>query len=619
MIRLRYSNRSLVIKGSTSYQDKNEAFGIIMIGILALWLIITSWRKWSDPQIDFGREVYIPWRMLNGAHWLTDIDDLYGPLSRFIDTVLFKLFGPSIMVIVWANIASYVVTLAVLYRLFKQGWGFVVSLASCFIFVSVFSFSQLTATSNYNFITPYSHQVIHGFLVCLFLVWILHGWVFELTLTKSVSIGLLIGLTALLKPEFILCAIFLTGAAWFWSMLQFGEPRFGALALIFLGALLPTLLFTLYFMSYLSVGDASAAACHAWLNGLFIWKDALTAHLLDNFSGMDNPSHNAYLHGFSTLKALALLGAIWLLSWLSNRLSFTWMRYTLVLLAAELLVKFGLWSIGWAEIGRVFLGLLAIYGCFKALVWFLRGRVMNDPKVGLTRLLMSVFAVSLMARMVLNGRVYQYGFCQASIAAMVIVAVLLGEVPEGSFLKDFARKVYISLISVLLFTGNVCLIMQSQALLAAKTASIGQDGDQFYSFPVQIGGNSEIISHFTEFLRKQPDTESLIVLPEGITLNYLSRKKSPVPELLFYVSPQLEDKILVKLRANPPTWVVFLSRDLTEYGVSHYGAKGQSGDKILDYIITHYSLVDSMGGDPSGALPVGGRLYKRNDLGKLRP
>lgn len=36
----------------------------------------------------------------------------------------------------------------------------------------------------------------------------------------------------------------------------------------------------------------------------------------------------------------------------------------------------------------------------------------------------------MMARMVLNGRVYQFGFVQSALAAVVVVAALIGEIPE---------------------------------------------------------------------------------------------------------------------------------------------------------------------------------------------
>ena len=47
-----------------------------------------SWRKWPDPLIDFGRELYLPWRLANGAVLYRDVDDFYGPLSQYLNAGL---------------------------------------------------------------------------------------------------------------------------------------------------------------------------------------------------------------------------------------------------------------------------------------------------------------------------------------------------------------------------------------------------------------------------------------------------------------------------------------------------------------------------------------------------
>ena len=165
-----YANNSIVFKGQKKLERLIECFGIFGVLALVVKLLILSWRKWCDPQIDYGRELYIPWRMAEGAKWLKDVDDLYGPLSRYIDAGLFKVFGPGIMVLAWANIILYFAILTLIYIIFRRTWGVLAALSAAFIFVGVFSFSQLTIISNYNFVTPYSQQATHGFLVSLVLL-----------------------------------------------------------------------------------------------------------------------------------------------------------------------------------------------------------------------------------------------------------------------------------------------------------------------------------------------------------------------------------------------------------------------------------------------------------------
>src|SRR5580700_4488478 len=72
---------------------------VSLVGI-AVFFLGTPWRKWPDPMIDFGRELYLPWRLAHGAVLYRDVDDFFGPLSQYFNSVLFRLFAPGMMVLV---------------------------------------------------------------------------------------------------------------------------------------------------------------------------------------------------------------------------------------------------------------------------------------------------------------------------------------------------------------------------------------------------------------------------------------------------------------------------------------------------------------------------------------
>jgi hypothetical protein len=50
-----------------------------------------------------------------------------------------------------------------------------------------------------------------------------------------------------------------------------------------------------------------------------------------------------------------------------------------------------------------------------------------SEQVLVARCLIVLLAAAMMARMLLNGRVYHYGFYQAAIAGVLIPAVIIGE------------------------------------------------------------------------------------------------------------------------------------------------------------------------------------------------
>jgi len=627
MVSFRLENGRLKFTTARIPGERGEAIGVVALVLLATALIASSWRKWLDPQIDYGRELYIPWRMLEGGKLFKDVDDLYGPLSRFIDFGLFKLFGPGMMVLAWANIVLYFVILGFVYYLLKQAWGYGAAILSTFIFVGVFSFSQLVLTSNYNFVTPYSQQVTHGFLVCLVLLALLPSWIDTISVKRSFYVGLMVGLTLVLKPEFILASGLVVSAAFLFRFRRLGVPHIRELLAGFFGIILPTSLLFFYFVSYLSFSKAFIAASFAWMNGLIIWKDEFTAHLLNNFSGMDQPWLHFVSHMKATSLGLVLFAMIGIASLILGKVSeklgsnsdkgkitandAAFVIGSLVLFSGVAWVA--LTKINWVEIGSALLGLLLILSLFKVLGWIRPGFSNHMPKEEVLKALLIVFSGALMTRMVLNGRIYQYGFIQASVTSLVVVAILYQDV--AIWIKGFAKDakkvglVFQGSVLVLSIVAVALVMTQSQRLLEAKTLAIGEGRDLFFGFPAQVSYQGELVRTFSNALSKRPKEETLLVLPEGIMVNYLARKKSPVSDLTLYTNKEAETKIVQTLDTMTPDWVAVLSRDLTEYGVTRYGSKGQSGEQIISWMKDKYKVSASLGGDPLDPKQLGGIVY----------
>jgi hypothetical protein len=117
-----------------------EILGLGALAGLAAYLVAQSWRKWPEPLIDFGRELYLPWRLSHGALLYRDADDFYGPLSQYLNAGIFRVFGPGLMILAAANLVIFAGILASIYVLFRRAWGWSAALASCAVFVSVFGF-----------------------------------------------------------------------------------------------------------------------------------------------------------------------------------------------------------------------------------------------------------------------------------------------------------------------------------------------------------------------------------------------------------------------------------------------------------------------------------------------
>ena len=124
---------------------------VALIGALAFW----SFGKWTDPVIDFGYELYVPWRLSEGDVLYREIAYRNGPLSSYWNALLFSIFGVSIRTLVVANLAILCATTGLLFALLERVATRYAALLGTALFLTVCAFSQYGNVGNYNFVTPY--------------------------------------------------------------------------------------------------------------------------------------------------------------------------------------------------------------------------------------------------------------------------------------------------------------------------------------------------------------------------------------------------------------------------------------------------------------------------------
>ena len=578
-----------------------EVAGIgILLGVTAFFLV-TSWRRWNHPLIDFGRELYIPWRLSEGAVLYRDVDDVYGPLSQYFNAAIFKLFGPGLMVLVTANLVVVTAILTLGYALFRQAWGMVGAFAAGLVFVSIFAFSQFLAVSNFNYVTPYAHEATHGVLVTLALTVALNRWREQPTRWKCLGAGLLFGLTWVLKPEFMLAGGVVTTVAFVLARRRLGGLPSADLAVFIVGALAPTACFSAYFSRYFPLFEAVEAAGRAW-SSLLIHPDIVAKKYQLAFLGFDDPWSNLVVHLRSTLLAVLLLGALGGLIAFALRRTGAPLRWGLLALTMVGALVVG-WNADWGSVGRCLLGLNLLY---LALSWYgLRRRTKSgaegDWRVADRRILLGVLATALMSRMVLSGRVHQFGFYQAAMAAMVVVAVICAQSAEWMPDVRGRRRVVALVAAGLVLPGIVLFANFSQRYLRAQTYAVGEGRDRFCYFPADIDAAGSQLNAVLEVLHQFPPGFRLLALPEGEMINYLARRPSPLPQFQYYsftTEGGRESAVVSALNAHAPELVVIFGRDLRDFGVARYGERDGAGREIVQWLSQHYRITHHFGGDP---------------------
>jgi hypothetical protein len=554
------------------------ALHVILFGLLAWW----SWRKWPDPSIDFGRELYVPWRLTRGALLYRDIASLFGPLSPYVNALWFRLFGVTLLTLALCNIAIFAAMVAGIYYLIRTATDRVTASAASLTTIGLFGFSQYVAVGNYNFATPYSHEATHGLALSVAMLVSLYRGLITARSRWFAAAGLAFGLINLTKPEVIVAAavaVVAGAAAVVWARVH--DPRWlvGRLSVFAAAAAVPPLMFFGFFVHHMSAGDAARAVLGAWA--------ALNPGVVTNAfylagSGLDAPLSSAarMLLAFGGF-LLLLAGGVLAASLQRGRIVFAGIAFAAASRPGSLRA----------------LPLIALTSLVTALLLLRsRFRSRSDALKLWPLVTWSAFALALLAKIALNARIAHYGFYLALPASVAAVGLVCWSIPEC--LKERgsgARAVGFRTIALFAIAGcAVPYLALSAAFYANKDVSIGSRGDRFIASSAR---GSAFRDAAIALQRLAPPDATIAVLPEGVMLNYLLRRQSPL-RVVTAVPPELaafgEDAVLAPLTSSPPDFVVLVQRDTSEYDVPPFGSTLQYGGRTMAWIRPRYRPITSI-------------------------
>ena len=557
----------------------------------ALFNLSMSWRRWPDPVIDAGHQLYTAWRLSEGALLYRDVGCLYGPLSSYVNASLFRLFGPGMMTLVWFNLAVYATILILTYRLFRVVYGALGAVTACAVLVWIFSFNQLIPVGNYTYALPYAHESTHGVLVTLVLVFVAARWVRQARTTQALYLGFVCGLTLILKPEFILASGLVVMTAVGMRRLRKLPWQWRDLLAWSLGALTPMAIFVGWFWRQAPFAVAFRWANQAWWTVLV---EGVHAQVWKGFSGTDAPKHHL-------LALLATSAALWVgvgLLWTGVRLMARGTVAGALLIAmpcALALLRVNWMQSAWCVPLTL---LLVIAARIASAIVPNRCSWSGRDEMGL---LLALVAFALLVRMFLNPRLYHFGFYQAALACMVVVAELAGLLRRAAGKSRMAAAVTLGCTGLVLCGACLDLHLSAREIYSLRTLPVGEGRDQFLAFSPKQDAEGLMVQNVVEELRRLPRQSRVLVLPEGLMVNYLARRKSPLNEWIFIdltLANGAETRLVNRLAVDPPEHIVLLSRDMREHGITRFGASGQPGHKMLIYIQDHYRILRRFGGDP---------------------
>jgi hypothetical protein len=571
--------------------------GPALILFVGLAMLHRTWRAWPDPLIDFGRELYVPWRLSAGQVLYADVAYFNGPLSPYWNALWFRLFGASLMTLVASNLILLAVLTALLYWMLLEIGSRVGATAACLVFMALFAFGQFLSIGNYNFVAPYSHDLTHGVLLSVVALSCLRGYQKQSRLVFIAGAGLAVGLLYLTKIEVFLAggAATAVGLALALYTERPDKRRLRNLVGGFLGAaIVPPALTLMLFSFAMPLGRALREAL-----GHGLWASRPGVASLPFYRagmGVDDLSANTSALFTSAFWYVVILGPAALLALTlrkpgKHRLAVTGMMFALV--AGVLGARWR--DIPWQHAARA----LPLFMLGIAVAWLVafirrtRPFEVDDPII--LRLSMVVFALMLLAKMILNARIYHYGFALAMPATLLLVLTLSDWVPAaldrlGGHGAVFRAAAFAAL---LVATRAYVDITDGQIRLHVNMVSSGADAFLADSRGLYVNKALEALR-----FRARPD-QTLAVFPEGVMINYLSRHVNPTPYTTF-IPVELalfgEDRMVASLQTHPPDYVLVVHRETGEYGVRYFGR--DYGRKIHAWITANYRPLGRIGSAP---------------------
>lgn len=570
-----------------------------LLGFCALSLLVAvqlwwSWRRWPDLLVDFGRELYLPWQLASGRTLYADITYLNGPLSPYVNAGLFSLFGSSSRTLIAANLIVLLAVAILLGSLLSSTGSRLATYTGPAMFLAVFAFGNYVGIGNYNFMSPYYHEATHGTLLALVAIAAMSRSMRSTSRWPLPLAALCVGLVALTKVELAL-AIGAAGVA-FITLLP-PQRRLRIAAVFMLVSPLPYVVATAYFARRMPVGAAARSVLGS--AGFVLGTDIEKNRYYETVTGLDAPLKHLMELGLSTLVFAFALAAALLLARLAGRASTSAPTRWIAWSGLAALAVSGL-SLRPDESARV---LPAATIAALVWLWLLARRAENVDRARLSTLvLLAAFAAMSLLKMGLAPRIAHYGFFLAMPAFVLLAALMVSQLPTR--LAGSPRGTVAFQVAAVVFFALLALhcMMASRSRYLLKTAAVGPPPDTVVAYHPRLDPRTAPTIHAVEWLNAnlQPG-ETFVAIPEGLMLNYLTRRPNPTRYLTF-TYPEIqafgEDAMTDEFRRTPPDYILLVHGDPSGYGVGMWGRDPRYGQRLMRWVDANYVPIGRFRDEP---------------------
>lgn len=604
----------------------NQWIGPAAITIVFLILTFWTWRKWPDLLIDFGRELYMPWQINSGKVLYKDIAYWNGPLAPYLNSLWFYIFGVSFTTLIYCNLAIIITILGIIFSQIKRSCDTITAVMACIVFLCTSAFAQFIEMGSFNFVCPYDHSVTHAILFSFVLIYCLSSHLRTPRYVMLIFAGFSCGLVFLTKAE-IFGPLAITAFVGLILINHRDKPtgwNAYKIFLIFIVSMtIPIALFLAYFSSEMPFGQAVKGILGNWA---YLYNtDVTNIYFYRKQMGTDRPIFNVAI----ILLSMIILSIITWVASILDRCDFKKYYDNLILLGILVLflvfpilhynaitlrkILILLFTVVYRPILLISILCLIIvsYLIFKKKEYIISEKM--APFI-----MLNIFGILTLGKMILNCRVYDYGFALPMTAMVIDVAFFIWLIPL-LLREEYTRGNLFRKLAILGFSLiSIYALIMSNYYYSKKDYTVGKGADAFLSYGPNYEPKGWAVNMAIERIKETTSpNDNFTPIPEGLIINYLMRRPSPFRYDAITAGALTslwgETAMFDALRNAHPEFILLIHRESKEFGEGFFGSDIRNGKRIMDWIESHYTFVWQILNEPLKDDRFGMKMLKRND------
>ncbi len=569
----------------SAIRNRHQELAAIILSFVAM--LIVSWRRWTSPIADSGREMDLPLRLLRGEMLYSDINYLYPPFSPYFNSQLYRIFGAHLEVLLASGIFCSALIVALCYRIARR----LLSPAEATIAAMAVVVLCLFKPTG-NLIWPYSFAALYGmvFALAALLMTLRYSVPDHQSRASLLSAGVFIGLAAITKQEFAIAAAATVTAALVYLYRESPGKLLTELSHVAIPAVIITV--PVYALLFYLVGWRTLVIdCHLFYTHLPPSLVFYNAHR----TGLDHP-----LFSFVQMLGAAGVGvaAMSAIALLSDRTRGILQRASIGLITSLTVVVAIKLIAGKHWDGSPVRAMPLLLLAFIIFEWRRRESGSENRSECAALFIISVYSLAILARVSLrvpSGGAFGGYFLPTSL--ILFCYLFLRALPDaiGRWTSDRlsakrSRMIGVGLLLVLLLAMAIVFGVRYRKNFDYEiTARRGR----FFA-PRSSG---QAISEALDFIEKEtrPD-EVIAVLPEGSDLPFLAGRRMPLRHQILIpglMSERDEREAIAKLEDDQVRYVLIVNRPMREFGAEAFGRDFYQ--TLNAWIEEHYQLVKICG------------------------